>query len=52
MSNHLDSTLENSPQKIHTLIGLKSCFYNLDRNTELTRAVDVMQRNFTFDFDD
>jgi len=30
--------LENTPKRIHMLIGLKAC----DRNTKLARAVDVM----------
>ena len=33
--------LENSPKKMHALIGEKSRFYNL-MQTELARAVDVM----------
>ena len=33
--------LENSPKKIRTLIGWKSCFYN-SMEAELARAIDVM----------
>ena len=34
--------LENNPKQIHTLIGLKPCFYNSIETQTLARAVDVM----------
>jgi len=36
----LHKSIENNPKQIHTLIGLRPCFYNFI-NTELAQAVDV-----------
>ena len=52
MSKHLDNKLENSHRKNTYTDWFKIMLLQLNTNTELARAVDVMQRKFTFDFDD